>query len=63
MMVATIADGRAEAEEEEDRHEIGEDRHGLHEVEDRRDRPLDQRHAVAEDAEQQAERRRRAARR
>ncbi len=32
---------RAEAEEQEDRHQIGEDRHGLHQVEERRDRPLE----------------------
>ena len=28
---------RAEAEQEQDRQQIGEDRHGLHQVEDRRD--------------------------
>ena len=54
MMVATIAGDRPEAEQEEDRHQIGEDRHGLHQVEDRPHRPLERRPAIAGEAEEQA---------
>jgi hypothetical protein len=45
---------RAEAEEDQDGHEIGEDRDGLHQVEDRAEQFLDPRRAVAGDAEQEA---------
>ena len=45
---------RSEAEQEQDRYEIGEDRHRLHEIEDRLHDPPRDRNAVAEDAEQHA---------
>ena len=45
---------RAEAEQEQDRHEIGEDRHGLHQVEDRPHGALEGRPAHAGKAEEQS---------
>jgi hypothetical protein len=45
---------RPEAEQEQDGHQIGEDRHRLHQVEDRRDRGFEARPAEGDDAERPA---------
>ena len=44
---------RIEAKKKEDRHQIGENRYRLHQVQDRRDQALEPAPAVAEDAQQE----------